>query len=195
MNMKKKIIAISLCAALAATAVIGGTLAYFTDTATVTNSFTVGNVTITLDEAPVDANGQEIAGERVTGNTYKLIPGKTYDKDPTIHVQANSESCYLFVEVNNTLADLEANADSDTIAEQMTDNGWTFLKDNIYYYNSIVNSSENAQNFVVFENFKIAGEKTAEELKDINPVTINAYAVQSEGFDTASDAWEATFGK
>ena len=49
--MKKKIIALCLVIALAATAVIGGTLAYFTDTDEETNTFTVGNVSIDLIES------------------------------------------------------------------------------------------------------------------------------------------------
>ena len=48
--MKKKIIALCLIVALAATAVIGGTLAYFTDTDEATNVFTMGNVKIALQE-------------------------------------------------------------------------------------------------------------------------------------------------
>ena len=46
--MKKKIVALCLVVALAATAIIGGTLAYFTDNDAKTNTFTVGNVKIQL---------------------------------------------------------------------------------------------------------------------------------------------------
>ena len=46
--MKKKLIAIFLCVALVAIAVVGASLAYFTDTKSVTNTFTVGNVKIDL---------------------------------------------------------------------------------------------------------------------------------------------------
>ena len=49
--MKKKILTICLIVALAATAIIGGTLAYFTDTKSATNTFTVGNVKIELLES------------------------------------------------------------------------------------------------------------------------------------------------
>ena len=49
--MKKKILALCLVLALSATAIIGGTLAYFTDTDNATNTFTVGNVKIDLHEA------------------------------------------------------------------------------------------------------------------------------------------------
>ena len=49
--MKKKILALCLVVALAVTAVVGGTLAYFTDTDNETNTFTVGNVKIDLLES------------------------------------------------------------------------------------------------------------------------------------------------
>ena len=55
--MKKKIIALCLIVALAATAVIGGTLAYFTDTQAATNTFTAGGVKIALIEQERDGKG------------------------------------------------------------------------------------------------------------------------------------------
>ena len=47
---KKKILALCLIVCLLATAVVGGTLAYFTDTDEATNTFTVGDVKIHIDE-------------------------------------------------------------------------------------------------------------------------------------------------
>lgn len=78
--MKKKIIALCLCVALAVVAIGGATLAYFTDTDEAKNTFTVGNVEIKLDETNVD----DPQGDRVQENSYKLIPGVSYVKDPTI---------------------------------------------------------------------------------------------------------------
>ena len=49
--MKKKITAIFLCVALVAIAIVGASLAYFTDTDKETNTFTVGNVKIELLES------------------------------------------------------------------------------------------------------------------------------------------------
>ena len=73
-----------------------GTLAYLTDSESVTNTFTIGRVDIVLDEADVDKNGEIIDGnDRVKENEYHLIPGQTYTKDPTITVQANSEESYI----------------------------------------------------------------------------------------------------
>ena len=55
--MKKKLIAIFLCVALAAVAIVGASLAYFTDSDNATNTFTVGNVSIDLIEQERGENG------------------------------------------------------------------------------------------------------------------------------------------
>ena len=189
--MKKKILAACLVVCLLATAVIGTTLAYFTDTKEVTNTFSSGNVTITLDEAPVDPDGQATTGNRVITNDYKLYPGKEYDKDPTITVAAGSEDCYLFVRVVNGLADVEAAGDT-TIAKQMENNGWTLVdgETNVYMQSGIYSAEARA---VVFETFKIDTAETATTLADAEDVVITAYAIQAEGFLTAQAAWDATF--
>lgn len=190
--MKKKILAACLVVCLLATAVIGTTLAYFTDTKEVTNTFSSGNVTITLDEAPVGPDGQATTGNRVTTNDYKLYPGKEYDKDPTITVAAGSEDCYLFVRVVNGLADLEAAGDT-TIAKQMENNGWTLVdgETNVYMQSGIYSAEARA---VVFETFTIDTAETATTLANAEDVVITAYAIQAEGFLTAQAAWDATFG-
>ena len=85
---KKKIITLALVAIVAITAIASASLAYFTDTKTADNTFTMGNVKITLDEVPVDEYGQATDGERVTGNRYgpsAVYPGAVLDKDPTVH--------------------------------------------------------------------------------------------------------------
>lgn len=85
---KKKIFTLALASIVAVTAVIGASLAYFTDTKTAENTFTMGNVKIALDEAPVDEEGQATDGDRVTANDYGIdavYPGATLDKDPTVH--------------------------------------------------------------------------------------------------------------
>ena len=79
--MKKKILALSMCIALAAIAIVGASLAYFTDTKTAANTFTMGDVKIKLDETNI--NNQE--GDRVTSNEYDVYPGAVVTKDPIVH--------------------------------------------------------------------------------------------------------------
>jgi len=58
--MKKRILAIALVVCLLATALVSGTLAYFTDTDDATNTFTVGNVSIDLTEPKWDEAVQKM---------------------------------------------------------------------------------------------------------------------------------------
>ena len=61
--MKKKLTVIFLCVALAAIAIVGASLAYFTDTKSATNTFTVGNVKINLIESTYHRTGSDNAGD------------------------------------------------------------------------------------------------------------------------------------
>ena len=104
--MKKKILALSLCVAMLAIAIVGGTLAYFTDTTDeVENTFTMGKVKIDLDETKVtvDAEGSMTVGtDKVKTNDYSIasiVPGRVFSKDPTIHVEAGSEEAYIFLDM------------------------------------------------------------------------------------------------
>ena len=210
--MKKKILVACLCVALAVLTVAGTTLAYLTSQQTVTNTFTVGNVKITMDENDVDndtntADNVAINGEqRDKANSYKLMPGQTYTKDPIIRVDANSENCYLFVTVDNQISSIEATGDT-TVAAQMAANGWQAVENqtNLYVY---IGKAEGASaplavaksnNVPVFEKIVVSDDATNTSLKAVNGKTIvvNAYAVQTEGFTnkTAADIWGATFGK
>ena len=102
---KKKIVSLCLAAVLVVMAIAGATMAYFTDTKTADNTFTVGNVKIVLDEALVDNEGHAVTGEkaeRVTGNDYGIeavYPGATLDKDPTVK-NTGKNPAYIRATVN-----------------------------------------------------------------------------------------------
>ncbi len=85
--MKKKIIALCLTVCLAAVAVVGGTLAYFTDTDEATNVFTTGKVDIALKE-------------NFDRNNAKLLPGieNAVTKEVSIKVESGSEDAYVWYE-------------------------------------------------------------------------------------------------
>ena len=190
--MKKKILMTCLCVALAVLTIAGTTLAYLTSTDKVENTFTVGNVAITLDEAKVNTDGTVVEGaDRVKTNSYKLMPGHTYTKDPTVHVAAGSEKCYVFVKVENGIAALEAT--DNTIANQITANGWMALTgvEGVYY--KVVDAATTDTDLTVFSSFKLAvdaNSKTEWKGEDIK-VNVTAYAIQADGFDTADAAWAA----
>lgn len=226
--MKKKIVALALVFCLSLAIGVGGTLAYLTSTTgPVTNTFTVGNVFATLDEAKVNEYGEMLKkvtdsesgevtylvtknateAERVYGNEYKLIPGHTYVKDPTVHIEAGSENCYLFVKVENGITAIEDS--TSTVASQMATKGWTQLTDavgkpvdNIFVYTGsdstrkvVTPSATAGVDLVVFENFKVKSTATSDDLKGLKDatITVKAFAVQANGFDDATmsdyDVW------
>ena len=104
--MKKKLTAIFLCIALVAIAIVGASMAYFTDTKEATNTFTVGNVKIKLLESSLHrenagiANGQTSTSElwsdvakEGSGNTSKYKAGDTFYTDEQIEANAETYTC------------------------------------------------------------------------------------------------------
>ena len=79
--MKKKLIAIFLCVALVAIAVVGASLAYFTDTDKATNTFTVGNVKIDLIESKLHRQGSGGTGDTSIPAPSQTASGMKYLKD------------------------------------------------------------------------------------------------------------------
>lgn len=198
MKTKRKALLLTFCAVLLVVASVLGTIAYLTANDTVTNTFTVGQVAIKLDEAKVNPDGSPVANaDRVKANSYKLLPGHEYTKDPTVHVNAVSENSWIFVKVENGIAAYEANTtDYKQIADQITENGWTALDDvaNVYYKSYDQNAA--GADLVVFENFKVSD--TANTMAGWTKITekstkviVNAYAIQADGFKTAEEAWDA----
>lgn len=188
MRTKTKALVLALCAVLLVVTTVFVTMAFLTSEDSVQNTFTVGEVTISLDELDVDDSDNDgSTTDRDKANEYKLIPGKTYTKDPTIHVGAKSEPCYLFVKVENGLESAEADGNT-TIAEQMKSNGWTLVdgQTNIYVYKEVV-TAETGANIVVFNSFTIDGETAVADYKDAK-INVTAYAIQAEGFENTAKA-------
>ena len=197
MKTKTKALLLALCGVLLIVGTVFTTVAFLTSTTDVVkNTFTVGNVTITLDEKDVDDSTPD--KDRDVENEYHLVPGGEYEKDPTIHVQANSEDCYLFIKVKNDIASVEDS--SSTIESQILANDWAVLSQEddgsvIYYLSEKVESSEDVQDVYIFAGFKVSDDVSNETLADLvetePSITVVAYAIQSTGFDSAEEAWAA----
>ncbi len=174
---------------LALCAAIGGTVAYLISTTeSVTNTFTYGDIDITLTETPTDDGDDD-----PNTNTYEMVPGNTVTKDPLVTVLADSEDCWLFVELTK----------SENFDEFMTYglvDGWEELEENVYYRE--VSQSDADQGFYVLENNTVTvnSDVTKEMLNSLDEnsayptLTFKAYAVQRsdelEDIDTAAKAWE-----
>ena len=196
MKKTSKALLLGLCAVLLVAASILGTMAYLTDNAKVENSFTLGKVEITLTEAKVDEKGNaDNSVLRVVANSYKLVPGLTYDKDPTIYVKENSEDSYLFVKVEDGIKALEN--EGNTVEDQMVaSNKWKKIvgTSNVYVYTDggsdpcSVTAGVGKNGIKVFEHFTVRNTATKQDLIDNkdNKIIITAYAVQANGWDGTS---------
>lgn len=215
---KKKILSLCLIIALAATAVLGGTLAYFTDTDENTNTFTMGNVDITLDEAPVERVEDEwvpVEGDRVQENTYaNIYPGVVLPKDPTVH-NVGSYGAYVRVKITvdfNKLAGMQADKElfnGKTEDEELTNilnidtENWNYVEKVIdfdartvtYIYNYNTELAAGADTTAVFTEVSIPAALTNEDIADYGlnnfEIKIVAEAIQADSFADVSAAFAA----
>ncbi len=210
MRTKSKALLLVLCSVALIVAATVGTLGYLTDSEAVTNTFTVGQVSITLDEAKVGDDGKAITGEdaaRVAANKYKLIPGYSYDKDPTVTVKAGSEESYIRMVVTvNKKAALDAiGVDIQTVFTGYDTSKWgTPIESNandtrtyeFRYYQTVAAPTEDVKLESLFTGMTIPGAITAEQLKTLKDLKIEivAHAIQAAGFTDANAAWTA-FGE
>lgn len=211
MKTRSKALLLTLCAVLLVAATIFGTMAYLTSTDTVTNTFTVGKVNIKLDEAKANSDGTLVEGaERVKANSYKLLPGHTYNKDPMVTVLGGSESSYVKMTVTFSKADeLDAIFAPDGADMLKIFNGYDaanwIAKGNtkdatantrtyeFWYKEAVAAPTANVALDALFDSITVPGEITNEQLATIErmTITVNAYAIQADGFADAAAAWEA----
>ena len=213
MKTKSKALLLTLCAVLLVTASMLGTMAYLTSTDEVKNTFTVGQVKITLDEAKVDENGKALTGdnaERVKANSYKLLPGHTYNKDPMVTVLNGSEASYIKMTVTFSKASaLDAifaptGADLTSIFNGYDSTNWIYkgnTKDatadtrtyEFWYKETVGAPTADVALDALFDSITVPGTITNEQLATIEgmTITVNAYAIQADGFANAEAAWAA----
>ena len=214
MKTKSKALLLSLCAVLLVTASVLGTMAYLTSQDTVTNTFSVGSVAIKLDEAKANPDGSLVAGaDRVKTNSYKLLPGHTYKKDPMVTVRKGSEPSYIKMTVTFS----EASALDAIFAPTGTDltsifNGYDPA--NWIYKGNTKDATANTRTYefwyketvgapdgdvpldALFDSITVPGTITNKQLATIEgmTITVNAYAIQADGFADAEAAWAAYTG-
>ena len=211
MKTRSKALLLTLCAVLLVAATIFGTMAYLTSTDTVTNTFTVGKVAIKLDEAKANPDGSLVANaDRVKANEYKLLPGHTYNKDPMVTVLGGSESSYVKMTVTFSMADeLDAifapdGADMLKIFNGYNATNWIAkgnTKDEtantrtyeFWYKEAVAAPNGDVALDALFDSIIVPGEITGAQLATIvdMTITVNAYAIQADGFADAAAAWAA----
>lgn len=205
----KRILLICLCVVAIIAASVLGTLAYLIDSDSALNTFTVGQVDISLDEEKVTPDGQPTPEEddRVKENTYHLLPGQTYVKDPTVTVKAGSDQSYVRMLVTINCYDALQSICEDKFLPQNFVSGWDGAK---WVSTQVVEVSEDGKSATyefryfeavtadaeedlvlpaLFESFTIPGAFDGDDLEALTGLQINvvAHAIQATGFTDALD--------
>ena len=208
---KKRFVAILLCVTLVALAAIGATFAYLTDTKTVNNTFTMGNVAIKLDETDI----KNPNGDRVTSNEYNVYPGAVVTKDPIVH-NTGKNAAYIRATVNvsnwmNLCAAYYPDfgihfpsagyENSLQLLVGQLGEGWSVV--GVTIGDTFTNGAYGAKFILKYEGALAAGADTTAMFQTVtipagidnantdsfSGVTVVAQAIQADGFDT----WEAAF--
>lgn len=216
MRKAKKVIALVLCAILLVAGSVMGTLAYLTSQAGVKNTFTVGNVSITLHESLIDKE----TGKKLTGTDagttpvgiedIKAIPGRVIDKDPTVTVLKGSEDCYVRLymiirwseEADELFTPQESqdwfNFESDwQLKAKLIDEDPNYVGTEVYeFWHSTKiegNKEEDTVLAPIFTKISVPGELTGAKFASLaeSSIEIIAQAVQAEGFESEAAAFAA----
>lgn len=210
--MKKKIVSLALVASLLALVIVGGTLAYFTDDESATNTFVVGNVNIELTEDTWDDNDNYNSG---TKQLEDVQPGVTYTKNPTV-TNTGINNAYVRVDVTLnkwTQFAAAANAygitDLTTIFGGFVDANWVLTEETpavdavnntvtySYYYiggadRGILASGEDTG--ALFTDVTIPKQFNNAQMQTLRPdfaITVTAHAIQADTFTSVEDAFDA----
>lgn len=214
MTISKKTILTCIAVVVLLVISVAGTLAWLTDTDSAVNTFTVGQVHITVDEAKVNADGTPVVGAgRVKANEYHILPGMTYTKDPTLTVEADSEDSYvrMILTVHNA-SDVQAVltkynlGDFSVLIGGWDKNTWLYegftedttnntISFEFRYKEVVAKSTTDTKLTALFDTLIVPGEITGEEMKDLYDggfkMGVFGHAIQAAGFDTEDAAWDA----
>lgn len=186
----KKVIVTLLAIVMLLVCTIGGTLAWLAaETESVENTFTAGNITITLTETFNAKSNGATDDDKWVG---KIVPGAKEPKDPKITVEEGSEKCYVYALVDNKMVI----DDVVVVTLNISTTDWTVVATSgtktLYRYNTAVDASAADVECKVFTEVTYDGEKITEAnigALAANTIVVDAYAHQSENTTQAvSDA-------
>lgn len=189
--MKKKVTAIALAVCILAVAVIGATMAYFTDTDSKTNTFTFGKVDIDLTEKSIEDKEKGVKAGTVGtdgGITYPgVLPGLVYSKIPTVTVKQDSLPAYVVI-----TATVPTIYDWEGLFNYKIDSAFDWdskpVGANTVYYFYAKDPVQPGKSVTPFTEVKINPALTQNGVSKAFNVIVNAYAIQTEGF---ANRWAA----
>lgn len=182
MNKKLKLGLASL--ALVGVMVVGGSLAYFTDTDTKTNVVTLGQVDGSLKE-DTDEENTKVTDE---GIEYldPVTPGKELSKKPYLSLAEDSEDAYARVKITVNGVDGEGVAINPVVLNELgfdfnNAEGWHFAEDGYVYYNTKL-TQENATTPYIFTTVTFPSKWGNEMANAKFEIVVKGELIQADNF-------------
>ena len=191
--------------------VVGGAVAYFTDTDTKTNTFTIGNVDIDLVETAWDALADDNDND-IPDAAEDMMPGESVTKDPVIRNLSTKNPAYVFAKVEVPCTTIVAPATtSEELFTYTTNTGWAELSSaavactsggtatHVYYYGSgntltalakaADASTPTPTSTAVFSSVTLLSTlKGNEGLTGNKNIVVTGYGIQTEGLTSTTPA-------
>ncbi len=180
---KRKLVLLASALCIVAILAVGSTLAYFTDGDEATNTFTVGNVDIDLQEPKWDESGKEDSPE--------VYPTEALAKDPQIE-NIGANPCFVRLKITGWDSLIEAGLSESRITyrtnyvEGALGTDWVLHTDGYYYYTKVLAVGETTT--PVFDQIVMPADLVNGNGETTYHIVVNAYAVQAQG---AKPSWSA----
>ena len=205
MNKKKTITA---AVVLMLVLLVGGLVAYFTDTDEKTNTFTIGSVDITLTEPLWDQLPDTNPQNNIKDKAENMMPGDEVTKDPTINNISTKNDAYVFAKV---VVPCSTATTPIELFDYTPNTGWTELTSaavactnggtatHVYYYgsNNTLSKLDKAANDTtptstdspVFSSVKLHSTLKSEEIPTGNKnIVVTGYGIQADGLESTVPA-------
>lgn len=174
----KKTLTVVIALVLVVVMSVAGTVAYLTaSTGPIKNTFTVGNIDISLAESE--------------NLNLKMVPGSDIAKDPKVTVVGGSEACWLFVKVEKSTV-------LDNYVTYNIADGWTVLPgfDGVYYREVSTKTEDQVFDVLAGNIVTVKSTVTKTMMDDLGKdgatqpeLTFTAYAVQKDNIADPVTAW------
>ena len=131
--------------------------------------------------------------------SVQVQPGVAAEKDLTVRFEGSEAAVYVFAEVQGgwTRGADGIYHDAAGLMTWRVADGWTYLRDNVYYRELAPNTALDA-GLIAGGTVDVSENMTRTELEELSKalsIRVRAAAVQREGGDTAQIAWERLGGR
>ena len=177
---------------------LGGTVAWLTSTSTLTNEFTVGEVTSPTTDPTDPTETISITGNLYepswdAAETHKLIPGVTFAKDPYVGIGRGSEESIVYLYIDNDFSNkvyFTINSGWSPVTGHVTEGSESgTYTSGLFKYNSTLNASNGDAwtQTPLFSRVVVANNANTEDFTTISTTNITVKSLVHQAKDASGN--------